>query len=51
MILTEKPTINNVTTLSVLRNNKKNFYSNLDTKVVTDNRAFGKLPNYFCLKT
>ena len=26
--------------VSLLRNEKNNFYSNLDTKVVTDNRAF-----------
>ena len=35
---------------SLLRNKKNNFYSNLDTKVVIDNRTFGKLSNYFCLK-
>ena len=40
MILTENPTINNVTTFSV--NEKKIFYSHLDTKVVTDNRTFWK---------
>ena len=28
--------------VSLLRNEKKNFYSNLDTKVVTDNRTFWK---------
>ena len=27
---------------SLLRNEKKNFYSSLDTKVVTDNRTFWK---------
>ena len=36
--------------VSLLRNEKNNFYSNLDTKVVTDNRTFGKLSNHFCLK-
>ena len=41
MILTEKPTIKNVTTVvSLLRNVKRNFYSNLDTMVVNDNRTF-----------
>ena len=28
--------------VSLLRNEKKNFYSNLDAKVVTDNRTFWK---------
>ena len=28
--------------VSLLRNEKKNFYSNLDTKVVIDNRTFWK---------
>ena len=28
--------------VSLLRNGKKNFYSNLDTKVLTDNRVFWK---------
>ena len=39
--MTEKPTIKNVTTVvSLLRNVKRNFYSNLDTMVVNDNRTF-----------
>ena len=28
---------------NLLRNEKKNFYSSLDTKVVTDNRGFWKI--------
>ena len=39
--MTEKPTIKNVTAVvSLLRNVKRNFYSNLDTMVVNDNRTF-----------
>ena len=41
--MTEKPTINNVTTVvSLLRNEKNNFYSNLDTKFIFDNITFWK---------
>ena len=37
--------------VSVLKNEKKKFfYSNLDTKVVTDNIIFWKTVNQFCLK-
>ena len=36
--------------VSLLRNEKNNFYSNLDTKVVIDNITSGKLSNHFCLK-
>ena len=42
MILTEKPTINNVTTLSVFQEWENNFYSHLHTKAVIDNRTFWK---------
>ena len=42
--MTEKPTINSVSNYfdSLLRNEKKNFYSNLYTKVVTNKRVFWK---------
>ena len=44
MILIEKSTISNVTTfvVSLLRTEKNNFYSNLDTKIVADCRVFWK---------
>ena len=45
MILIEKPTINYV--VSLLRNEKENFYSSLDTKVVTDNKVFWKTVKRF----
>ena len=38
--MTEKPTINNF--VSLLGNEKNNFYKNLDTKVVIDYRTFWK---------
>ena len=34
--------------VSLLRNEKNNFYSNLDTKIIVEH--FGKLSNHFCLK-
>ena len=38
--MTGEHTINHV--VSILRNEKNNFYSNLDTKVVTNDRIFWK---------
>ena len=37
--------------VSLLRNEKKNFYSNLDTKIVTDNRTFWKTVRPFLSET
>ena len=36
--------------VSLLRNERKNFYSNLNTQVVTDNTTFWKTVNHVCLK-
>ena len=41
MTLTKKYTINNLV-VSLLRNEKRNFYGKLHTNVVTDNRTFSK---------
>ena len=37
--------------VSLLRNEKKNFYSNLDTKIVIDNRTFWKTVKPFLSET
>ena len=36
--------------VNLLKTEKNNFYSNLDSKIVTDNRVFWKTVNHFCLK-
>ena len=46
MILKEKPTTSNVNTLLVFEE-MSNFYSNLDTKFVPDNRVFWKIVKPF----